>query len=151
MTPPGRALVDGYTLPASWYSDPDVLRREQERIFRRSWQYAGRAEELADPGDYVTCRAGDVPVVVVRDEGGELRAYVNVCRHRGHEVASGAGNRRTLQCPYHAWTYGLDGALLAAPRTAREPGLEKSELSLLPTSVETWGPFLFVHPDPAAS
>jgi phenylpropionate dioxygenase-like ring-hydroxylating dioxygenase large terminal subunit len=71
------------TLPWSWYSEPELLRREQEQIFRRAWQYAGPAEHVGSPGDYFTCRVGDVPVIVVRDRAGELHAFLNVCRHRG--------------------------------------------------------------------
>jgi phenylpropionate dioxygenase-like ring-hydroxylating dioxygenase large terminal subunit len=108
------------TLPWSWYADPAVARLEQERIFRRAWQYAGHAGEVAEPGSFATARAGDVPVVLVRDADGELRAFLNVCRHRGSELADGAGRARSLRCPYHAWTYGLDGSLRAAPRLDRE-------------------------------
>ncbi len=143
-------LERGATLPASWYSDPAVLRLEQERIFRRSWQYAGIAAAASEPGAYFTCRAGDVPVVVVRGRDGELRGFVNVCRHRGHEVVSGCGRRETLQCPYHAWTYDLDGSLRAAPRSDREPSFDPDDWSLLPVQVDTWGPLVFVNPDPAA-
>ena len=144
------ALEGGATLPADWYVDPGVLRLEQERIFTRSWQYAGRADQVSSPGDFFTCFAGHVPVVVVRDRSAELRAFVNVCRHRGHLVADGAGNRKSLQCPYHAWTYDLDGTLRQAPRSEREPGFETEAFSLLPASVETWGPLVFVNPDPEA-
>jgi phenylpropionate dioxygenase-like ring-hydroxylating dioxygenase large terminal subunit len=140
------AVARVFTLPSSWYTDPDVLRAEQERIFRRTWQYVGRAEQVAEPGRYTAARAGDVPVVVVRDRDGELRAFVNVCRHRGHEVVRGEGTRASLQCPYHAWTYGLDGTLRAAPRAEREGGFEKDGLSLIPAAVDVWGPFLFVNP-----
>ena len=91
-----------------------------------------------------------MPLAVVRDRAGTLRALVNVCRHRGHPVLAGAGRCSTLQCPYHAWTYGLDGALRKVPRGDREPGLELDGLGLLPAAVATWGPWLFVHPDPAA-
>ena len=138
------------TLPWSWYTDPEILRREQERIFRRTWQYAGPAEHVAEPRTFLTGRAGDLPVVVVRDDGAMLRAFVNVCRHRGSIVVEGRGSRATLQCPYHAWTYGLDGKLRAAPRADREPGFDPSGLELIPMAVDTWGPFVFVHPDPAA-
>jgi choline monooxygenase len=92
----------------------------------------------------------DVPLVVVRDREGVLAAFVNVCRHRGAEVVSGAGRCTTLQCHYHAWTYGLDGALRAAPRSDLEPCFERDGLGLLPVAVDTWGPFLFVNPDPDA-
>jgi phenylpropionate dioxygenase-like ring-hydroxylating dioxygenase large terminal subunit len=139
------------TLPFAWYSDPDILRREQERIFRRSWQYVGHTGQLTRAGDYFTSRAGDVPVVVLLDEERRIRAFVNVCRHRGSEVAHEAGNRRTLQCRYHAWTYRLDGSLRAAPRSEREADFDAPSLGLVPLQVETWGPFVFVNPDPTAS
>jgi phenylpropionate dioxygenase-like ring-hydroxylating dioxygenase large terminal subunit len=140
----------GHTLPFDWYSDPAVLRLERERIFRRAWQYAGRADQVAEPGAYFTCDAGGVPVVVVRGKDGELRAFLNVCRHRGSLVCEGEGRRETLQCPYHAWTYDLDGSLRAAPRTDREPGFDRADLGLRPVSVGEWGPFVFVHPDAGA-
>jgi phenylpropionate dioxygenase-like ring-hydroxylating dioxygenase large terminal subunit len=142
------AAVDRVTtLPWSWYADSAVLDLEQRRIFQRSWQYAGRADEVAEPGSFFTTRAGQVPIVVVRDEGGRLHALLNVCRHRGSLVCEGAGKRATLQCPYHAWTYGLDGRLLAAPRAAREGGIDTQELGLVPLRVDTWGPFVFVNAD----
>jgi choline monooxygenase len=144
-------LATPRTLPWDWYTDPAVLRLEQRRLFRRLWQYAGRAALVAEPGAFFTCRAGDVPVVVVRGRDDELRGFVNVCRHRGSIVCEGEGRRETLQCPYHAWTYGLDGSLRAAPRSDREPGFDRGSLGLLPVSVETWGPFVFVNPDPDAA
>ncbi len=144
-------VAAGYTLPARWYVDGDVFQLERDRIFRRTWQYAGPADWVAEPGDVFACDAGHVPLAVVRDEAGELRAHVNVCRHRGHLVVSGRANRRSLQCPYHAWTFGLDGRLNAVPRSEREPDLDPSCLGLLPASVDTWGPFVFVNPDPQAA
>jgi choline monooxygenase len=145
-----RPLEEGWTLPASWYSDPAVHQLERS-IFEHAWQYAGPAEQAEQPGSFFTTRAGHVPVVVTRDGEGTLRGFVNVCRHRGHIVASGAGCRETLQCPYHAWTYGLDGSLRRAPRSDREPGFDASRLSLLPVAVDTWGPWAFVNPDPGAA
>ncbi len=139
------------TLPWEWYRDPDVLHLEQERIFRHQWQYVGHTGEVPEPGSFVATRAGDVPVVVVRDADGEIRAHVNVCRHRGHLLCEGAGRRETLQCPYHAWTYDLDGSLRTAPRAATEPGFDRTALGLVPVQVDTWGPFLFVNPDPHAA
>jgi phenylpropionate dioxygenase-like ring-hydroxylating dioxygenase large terminal subunit len=135
------------TLPWSWYVDAAALEIERERIFRRSWQYVGRVDQVVEPASYATTHAGHVPVVLVRDEAGTLRAFLNVCRHRGSLICEGAGRRATLQCPYHAWTYGLDGRLLAAPRANREGGIEADELGLLRLAVETWGPFVFVNPD----
>jgi choline monooxygenase len=139
------------TLPWSWYSDPELLRREQERIFRRAWQYVCPADLVADRGTFCAGSLGNVPAVVVRDRGGTLRAFLNVCRHRGSILAEGHGRRETLQCRYHAWTYGLDGSLRAAPRSEQEPGLETDELGLYPLAVETWGPLVFVNPDPGAA
>jgi phenylpropionate dioxygenase-like ring-hydroxylating dioxygenase large terminal subunit len=141
------SVADGRTIPWDWYSDPAVLRLERERIFRRSWQYAGRGDQVAEPGSYFTCDAGGIPLVVVRDGDGVLRAFLNVCRHRGSLVCEGAGRRATLQCPYHAWTYGLDGTLRSAPRSDREPGFDRTQLGLVPAQVETWGPFVFVNAD----
>jgi phenylpropionate dioxygenase-like ring-hydroxylating dioxygenase large terminal subunit len=141
------ALAGGATLPAEWYGDPAILRLEQERIFRRAWQYAGRVDQVAEPGDYFCCFAGHIPIVVVRDRSGSVNAFVNVCRHRGHLVVQEAGHRETLQCRYHAWTYDLDGSLRAAPRSEREPGFDFERFSLLPVRVESWGPLLFVNPD----
>ncbi len=141
------ALAAGATLPADWYSDSAVLRREQETIFQRSWQYVGHADLVARPGNWFTCFAGTVPVVVGRDRDGNVNAFVNVCRHRGHLVADGAGHRATLQCPYHAWTYGLDGRLVAAPRSEREADLDPESFSLVRVQVDTWGPLVFVNPN----
>jgi phenylpropionate dioxygenase-like ring-hydroxylating dioxygenase large terminal subunit len=135
------------TIPYGWYSDPEILRREQERIFRSAWQYAGHTGQLPQPGSFFTARAGRVPIVVTRDRDGVVRAFINVCRHRGFPVVEGEGRRSTLQCPYHAWTYGLDGCLRTAPRAEEEPEFPKDELGLIPVAVATWGPFVFVNAD----
>src|SRR6185295_5505723 len=136
-------LEEGYTLPASWYTDRTIAELERERILSHSWQYAGPAELVAEPGSFLATRVAHAPVVIVRDEEGELRGFVNVCRHRAHLVASGNGKRKALQCPYHAWTYGLDGCLRSAPRSDREEGFRKEDYPLLPARLETWGPFVF--------
>jgi choline monooxygenase len=128
--------------------DPEVLRREQERIFRRAWQYAGHLGEAPEPGTFFATRAGQTPVVVTRARDGELRAFLNVCRHRGFPVVEGAGRRETLQCPYHAWTYGLDGSLRAAPRAEEIEDFERESLGLCAVAVDTWGPFVFVNTSP---
>ncbi|HEY2311747.1 MAG TPA: aromatic ring-hydroxylating dioxygenase subunit alpha [Gaiellaceae bacterium] len=135
------------TLPYGWYTDPAVLGKERERIFRPSWQYVGHTGQLAQPGYFATEAAG-TPIVVTRDREGVLRGFVNVCRHRGHLVADGEQSRETLQCPYHAWTYGLDGRLRAAPRSEEEPNFPQDELGLAPVAVETWGPFVFANATP---
>ena len=139
------------TLPFDWYVDPAVLRVEEEQVFARSWQYAGRADQVAEAGQMTATRAGQVPVLVVRGRDGKLRGFVNVCRHRGFVLCEGDARRETIQCPYHAWTYDLDGSLRNAPRADREVGLDRGELGLLPVAVDTWGPFLFVNPDADAA
>jgi phenylpropionate dioxygenase-like ring-hydroxylating dioxygenase large terminal subunit len=143
----GQALEDGSTLPSQWYTDPEIFALEQERIFGRAWQCVGELRDLSRPGDYLTARIGKVPVVVTHTDSGELAGLVNVCRHRAHEVAQGKGCRRTLQCPYHGWTYNLDGTLRAVPRADREAGFSLSGLDLLPVSVEVWESFVFVNVD----
>jgi choline monooxygenase len=137
-------------VPWSWYSDPAILALEMERIFRRSWQYAGHLGELQGPGSYFASETGPVPIVITLDTDGELRGFVNVCRHRGAIVATDARKRGTIQCPYHAWTYGLDGRLRAAPRSDQDPAFDARERCLLPVSIGTWGPFVFANPDPHA-
>ncbi|MBA3718546.1 MAG: aromatic ring-hydroxylating dioxygenase subunit alpha [Actinobacteria bacterium] len=136
------------TLPWGWYSDSERLERERSAIFARGWQYAGHTGQVEHAGDRFAARAGHVPVAVVRDQDGELLAFLNVCRHRGAEVVRESGNRNTLQCHYHAWTYGLDGSLIAAPRSEREPGFDPAGLSLVPLRLETLGPLIFVNPEP---
>ena len=140
------ALDRGRTLPAEWYTDPKLFEREQQCIFAASWNYVGRVDQVANTGDFLTDRIGEVPVIIVRDEAGALRAYANVCRHRGSElVLQKSGNRRTLQCHYHAWTWSLDGALRAAPHCQEQAGFNKTDFPLLPLRVETFGPFLFIN------
>jgi choline monooxygenase len=141
------ALSQGRTLPADWYTDPERFEREKECIFAASWNHVGRVEQVANVGDFLTARIGEVPVVIVREESGSLRAYANVCRHRGSElVLQECGNRRTLQCHYHAWTWGLDGTLRAAPHSQEQAGFNKADFPLTPLAVESFGPFIFINP-----
>jgi choline monooxygenase len=134
------------TLPYDWYTDATVLRLEQDRLFGRSWQYAARLDQVAEPGQLTTAWAGLLPVVLARARDGELRGFVNVCRHRGHVLLDGDARRESIQCPYHAWTYSLDGSLRSAPRADREPGFDRDALGLVPISVDAYGPFVFVNP-----
>ena len=128
---------------------PASLRAERERIFRPAWHYVGHARAPAGAVERTSpASTGGLPVVVTRDRDGELRAFLNVCRHRGSEVVSGEGRRETLQCPYHAWTYGLDGD---AARRRRAP--TGSRASTRPawrscrSGSRRWGPFVFVNAD----
>jgi choline monooxygenase len=141
------ALAQGRTLPAEWYTDPKRFEREEERIFALSWNYVGRVEQVAKAGDFLTARVGEIPVVVVRDEAGMLRAYANVCAHRGSElVLEKCGNRRTIQCHYHAWTWDLSGMLRSAPHSQEQDGFDKADFPLTPLGLETFGPFIFTNP-----
>jgi len=144
-------LEQGRTLPASWYCDPVVYEAEKTRIFHRSWQYTGDIGQLKEPGDFITATIGDLPILVVRGNDGAIRAFANVCRHRGSEVVlECSGNRKTLQCHYHGWTYNLDGSLRTAPRSNEQASFVKEKFSLKSFALETWGPMIFVNPDTAA-
>jgi phenylpropionate dioxygenase-like ring-hydroxylating dioxygenase large terminal subunit len=138
------------TLPYSWYADPAVATAEQERIFRRSWQYVGHLGELHGPGSMFPTHLGGLPLVVVLDREGDLRAFLNVCRHRGTILVNEPQRRGTIQCPYHAWTYGLDGSLRGAPRSTEEPDFDMGGLGLVAAQAGTWGPFVFANPDAEA-
>jgi phenylpropionate dioxygenase-like ring-hydroxylating dioxygenase large terminal subunit len=143
-------LARNMTFPARWYSDPRIYEFELNAIFTRTWQLAGPLHKLANPGDHIVCRAAHVPILVTRDLEGELRGFVNVCRHRAYPVGTEDGNRKTLQCRYHGWTYELDGRLRHAPGCGFEDSFDKSEFSLVPVSVATWNEFVWVNPDPDA-
>ncbi|QHG85519.1 aromatic ring-hydroxylating dioxygenase subunit alpha (plasmid) [Rhodococcus rhodochrous] len=133
------------TLPFSWYTDPEIFKREQEQIFKKYWLYAGPVHSLPNNGDFFRIELAGVPVIVTRDNNGEIHAMVNVCRHRGAEVKlEQSGNCNALTCHYHAWTYGLDGSLMSAPRARKEVGFDKKELGLRKLRVDTYGPFIFV-------
>ena len=144
-------IDQGRTIPAWSYTDPSLFEHERRRIFDRCWQYVGHSDQLQETGSYLTGRVGRIPVVVVRDAAGALAGFVNVCAHRGHEVAIGSGCRRSFQCHYHGWTYGLDGQLKAAPRSQREPAFDRDAIALRPIQVDTWGPLVFVNPDLSAA
>src|SRR5271166_4125139 len=144
------ALDRGESLPARWYTDPAITEQEILRVFRKAWNYIGPLGELKSLGDYITGYAGGVPMVVIRNEAG-LAGFVNVCRHRRHEVMKGRGNAKVMQCGYHAWTYDLAGCLKGAPRSAGEPNFRLENFPLLPLRVEALGPFVFVNFDPDAA
>lgn len=139
-------MVETRTLPWSWYVDPGVLDTERSRLFATAWQYVGHTGMKA-PGAYFPTRLGTTPIVVTCDADGVVRGLVNVCRHRGAIVCERPG-KGSLQCPYHAWTYELDGALRSAPRSAREPHFDPTDHRLAEVAVSRWGPFLFAAMDP---
>ncbi len=135
------------TPPASWYTDPAFLELERTHVFARSWQPAARLEQLARPGDYAAGRLTGEPYVVLRDSAGRLRAFFNVCRHHASCVAEGQGNTRQLVCPYHGWTYDLDGKLRKAPSLGGVQDFDRRSFGLLPMDVGSWGPLVFVRPE----
>src|SRR5258708_2118602 len=143
-------LARAATIPARWYTDPAFLKLEQERIFARTWQPAGYISSVANPGDYFACEIQGEPIVVARAKDGILRAFSNVCRHRASLIAEGSGSAGVLRCPYHAWTYELNGKLLATPEFEGVENWERSHICLPQYRVETWGPFVFVNQYPNA-
>lgn len=138
------------TLPGAHYRDPRILEAEWERIFFRSWLYAGREERVAEPGRFLTLQAGPESLLIARGKDGTLRAFHNVCRHRGSILCGEErGSLKAIRCPYHGWTYGLDGRLLAAPNVGEE-GFPKEEFSLHPVALEVWRGCIFVNLDPGS-
>src|ERR1700689_3679608 len=107
------------TMPAWWYDDAQHDRAERASIFRRTWQVAGLSRDVAQPGSYLAADLAGMPVLVTRDADGELRAFANVCPHRGMLLASGCGDAKLIQCPNHSWVFRLDGTLRSAPRSER--------------------------------
>jgi choline monooxygenase len=139
-----------YTLDAGWYLNPVLFEIERERIFARTWQVVARADQLVKPGDYLATDAVGEPIVLVRDTQDQIRAYYNVCPHRAGAVARGQGSRKTLQCLYHGWTFGLDGKLLRVPGFEGTEDFDPGCFGLKPVRVEQWGPYLFVNLDERA-
>ncbi|HJP79258.1 MAG TPA: aromatic ring-hydroxylating dioxygenase subunit alpha [Pseudonocardiaceae bacterium] len=128
------------TLPGEYYSDQEIFAREQERIFEARWFAAARTAELPAPGAFRNVQVGRERVLVVRGRDGVLRAFLNVCRHRGARlcVEESGEVRRALQCPYHAWTYGLDGKLIAAPNLSAMTDIDRTEYGLIPVHLREW-------------
>ena len=141
---------ESFTLPARFYTDPAIYEAEKEAIFYRSWWCAGHKSQLPKPGTFITTQIHDQGVVVTRGQDGALRAFYNVCQHRGHELAQGCGEARMFTCPYHAWTYNLDGTLRTARLTKSLPDFEPEKFALKPVQVEDFCGFIFVNLDPAA-
>lgn len=138
-----------YRNPITTYTDPDLLRREQQELFRREPLLIGFSSEWTKPGDYKTEDHSDVPILVVRGRDGRLRAFLNVCRHRGAKVVDGCGSARLFACPYHAWSYDLAGRLINIPEERGFPGLkaERPSLTELPLSEKHGMVWVIATPD----
>ena len=133
-----------FTIPSRYYLDDPILEQEKEAIFYRNWWYVGHQSQLPDPGCYLTVPVCDQNIIVIRDKDAALRAYYNVCQHRGHELLFGSGKVRTITCPYHAWSYGFDGELRVARNTEKLVDFDKCKFALKPVQVEVFCGLVFV-------
>jgi choline monooxygenase len=149
-----RPIHQASTLQPWCYVSPEWYAREVEAIFRREWLCVGRAEQVPNPGDYLTIELIGEPIIIVRDDEGMVRALSGVCRHRGAVVAQGSGTCRAFQCPYHNWTYSLSGELLGTPGRPRPmddvENFDHRDYGLVTIRLDTWEGFLFItfNPDP---
>lgn len=138
-------------LPPVLYTSPEFYEFERRAIFRREWLCVGRADQLAEPGDFRCVTIAGEPLIAARDQDGELRVMSAVCRHRGMVLAEGSGNCRRFTCPYHHWSYGLDGKLLGAPAMDRAVGFDPAEHGLIELKTEIWQGFVMANFDPGAA
>jgi phenylpropionate dioxygenase-like ring-hydroxylating dioxygenase large terminal subunit len=139
----------GKTLPQRYFVSPEIFAKEQERVFSRQWLLVGHESQIAKAGDYFVAEVAGESLIIVRGPSGAgsaIRAFYNVCRHRGTRVCEKAsGHAATLQCPYHAWTYGLDGRLIGAPHMDQVPEFQKTKYSLHPVNLGIWEGFILVN------
>jgi choline monooxygenase len=144
---PDSPLEQASTIPASWYVDPRIDALERRAVFARSWQSAGRLDQVRDPGQYFSCElAGGEPVVIVRGSDNVLRGFFNVCRHHAAAVATEPeGVARHLRCPYHGWTYSLEGALKGTPDFAGVCNFDRDAHGLVPVETAVWEQWVFVR------
>ena len=147
LGPTREPLRNARHLPGEIYTSPELFAREKDEIFMREWLCLARVEEIEKPGDYMTFRIMGEPVIVARNEAGEINAFANVCRHRGVEVASGAGNLKEFSCPYHGWTYDLEGVLVGAPYMKEAEGFDPTSCRLKPIRSALWAGFIFINFD----
>jgi choline monooxygenase len=145
-------LEDAYTIPAPWYLDRRIEQAEREEVFGANWIAVGRIDQVAVDGQFFTVEIAGDPLVVVRGSDGELRAFFNVCRHHAAAVVNApCGTLQQLRCPYHGWTYGLDGSLKGVPEFAGVRNFDREANGLIPVRVETWEHFVFVTFNPSAA
>ena len=138
-------------LDARYYTDAEMFERERARIFHRTWQYAGHVSSLEKPGDYFTFEICGQNLFAIRDREGAVRVFHNVCMHRAHELLKGEGSAKIIACPYHAWTYELDGRLRRAPNQSKVEGFDASKICLSEVRMEVFCGFIFVNLDPNAA
>jgi phenylpropionate dioxygenase-like ring-hydroxylating dioxygenase large terminal subunit len=145
------SVEEAQMLPPACYTDPDFFEFEKEALFNHEWLCVGRESWVANPGDYFTSSIVGEPVIVVRTREGELRAMSAVCQHRAMLVAEGCGNTHGFTCPYHHWSYALDGRLVGAPAMDRTIDFDKSRIRLPQFQIEVWLGFVFINFDPEAA
>jgi len=136
------------TLPAKYYRSPDIFAKETEQIYSRHWQVACRVEQIPMPGDFLTVTIGFESVIIVRDQANRIRAHLNVCRHRGTRLCAtttGSFGKQRIRCPYHSWSYDLDGRLVSAPQMQDSPDFQLDRFGLYAVHVELWEGFVFVN------
>jgi phenylpropionate dioxygenase-like ring-hydroxylating dioxygenase large terminal subunit len=138
------------TLPAAFYLDSELYWLEAERVMRTQWLPLARADQVAQPGDYLTTELLGEQLIAVRDKNGTLRVLSNACRHRAMPIAEGTGNCAVLRCPYHLWSYRLDGTLSGAPMMAANPSFDRVNIRLPEMRHEVWQGWIMVNPDGAA-
>jgi len=141
-----------YTLPSRFFFDPAIFEDEKRRIFYGAWHAAAHENELSEPGDFVTLHFFDQSVIVIRAEDGAIRAFHNVCQHRGNRLIEERRGKRpkVIRCGYHSWCYGTDGRLRSAPRSERVKGFDMKNIGLKPVRVERLGRFVFINLDSEA-
>ena len=142
-----RPLEEGTTMPPAAYTSPALLELEQRELFEKEWICLGRVEEVPKTGDYFTIRVADEPLLVVRANAGTIRVLSNVCRHKWSRVASGKGRAKRFVCPYHAWTYDLDGRLVHTRYMERTCGFDPSRIALPEIRSAIWRGFIYVNID----
>jgi choline monooxygenase len=146
------ALPDAYTIPAPWYTDARIAQLELQNVFSRTWQSVGRTAQAENPGQYVTASVAGEPIVAMRGSDGKLRAFYNVCRHHAMTVMNEpCGQAQHMRCPYHGWTYNLEGELRGMTEFEGVCNFDRAQNGLLPVRVETWENFIFVNLDPHAA
>jgi carnitine monooxygenase subunit len=142
--------VRSMSMRAEVYTEPRWFELERTAIFARSWQLLCHVEKLRAPGNYVAATVATLPIVAIRGNDGELRAFYNVCKHRAHQLLSGEGTKGVITCPYHAWTYDLSGQFRVARGTRTLPGFDPSQVCLDQVRVEEFGGFVYLNLDPRA-
>ena len=145
-----RPFERAFAMPKSVYTSPEFLELEEKHIFSKEWLCAGRADALPEPGDYLTMEITGEPVIILRDRDGVLRGLSNVCRHRMSTLLQGRGHVRSIVCPYHAWTYNLDGSLRGAPAMTANQAFCKDDIRLPAVRVESWLGWIMVTLNPDA-